>query len=195
MPTSVKFGTVDATSVTYVSPTELQVTLPPGAGAGTVDVSATTAGGTTTLTGGFEYVDEPRLAVVVPEDGSGQVPVVAGEPTIYVTVLQNFGTTATNITDTVRLHSEGGDLTTDQIVLESEIGGGGGWVVETPTVEDGDLVLSDVLASIPYQDNRGRMRITVDPAVTDLTGTSTLTDTEGTVLATTSYTFTITGGA
>lgn len=194
MPTTVKFGTVDATAVNVVSPTEVVATLPEAAAAGTVDVTVTTSGGTDTAAGLFEYVDEPQLNVIVPE-GGGDIAVVAGEPTIYVTVLQNFGTTATNVTDTVRLHSDGGDLTTDLIVLESEIGGGGGWVVETPTVEDGDLVLSDVLATIPYQDNRGRMRITVDPSVTDLTGTSTLTDDGGTVLATTSYTYAISGGA
>lgn len=54
MATTVKFGDVDATSVTFNSATEIVATTPAGT-AGDVDVVVTTSGGSDTLTDGFEY--------------------------------------------------------------------------------------------------------------------------------------------
>lgn len=56
MATTVKFGDVEATNVTFNSATEVVATTPAGV-AGTVDVTVTTTGGEDTLAGAFEYTD------------------------------------------------------------------------------------------------------------------------------------------
>lgn len=52
--TQVKFGGVAASTVTFVSSTQLNVTVP-AENAGTVDITVTNGGGTTTLSGGFMF--------------------------------------------------------------------------------------------------------------------------------------------
>ena len=54
MATTVKFGDVEATDVTFTSDTEVVATTPAGV-EGTVDVTVTTSGGSDTLADGFEY--------------------------------------------------------------------------------------------------------------------------------------------
>lgn len=54
---TVKFGTIDATSVTYNSSTSLTVTSP--AGTGTVDVTVTTAGGTSATSSADQFTYQP----------------------------------------------------------------------------------------------------------------------------------------
>jgi hypothetical protein len=55
-PTTVMFGDVEATSVTFNSATEVVATTPAGV-AGTVDVTVITSGGNDTLADEFEYTD------------------------------------------------------------------------------------------------------------------------------------------
>lgn len=54
MATTVKFGDVEATDVTFNSDTEVVATTPAGV-EGAVDVTVTTSAGSDTLTGGFQY--------------------------------------------------------------------------------------------------------------------------------------------
>ena len=55
---TVTFGANDATTVTFISPTELEVVTPASTLAGIVDVTVTQAGGTDTLVDGFEFHDD-----------------------------------------------------------------------------------------------------------------------------------------
>ena len=66
---AVSFGGVSASSVVVLSPTEIQATSP--AGSGTVEVTVTTAGGTTAASGAdkFSYVSLPVVSVVSPATG------------------------------------------------------------------------------------------------------------------------------
>lgn len=85
--TDVRFGTTPATSVTYVAPTELLATVPPGA-IGPVDVVVTTPAGTASLEGGFLYRQPFGSILVMPLAPS--VDVGFGVP------LSAFGVTAEN---------------------------------------------------------------------------------------------------
>jgi IPT/TIG domain len=75
---AVKFGSSDATSFEVQSPTSITAVSP--AGAGTVDVTVTTAGGTTATTSAdhFTYVPPPTVAELTPNAGTtfGKTPVV-----------------------------------------------------------------------------------------------------------------------
>ena len=64
----VSFGAVDATSVTYVSSTELVVTTPPGS-IGTVDVTVVSPVDTVTLKNGFKY-EPPFTSITINPAGS-----------------------------------------------------------------------------------------------------------------------------
>ncbi len=57
-PVSVRFGNAEATNVTLMNATTITATTPAGA-AGTVDVTATSAGQVATLAGGFRYTMPP----------------------------------------------------------------------------------------------------------------------------------------
>ena len=85
--TEVRFGANPATSVTYVAPTELLATVPPGA-IGAVDVVVTTPAGSATLDDGFLYRQPFGSIFVMPLSPS--VDVGAAVP------LFAFGVTAEN---------------------------------------------------------------------------------------------------
>ena len=64
--TAVKFGSAPATAITANTATSVTATSP--AGTGTVDVTVTTAGGTSTIAAGdkFTYVAAPTVTSIVP---------------------------------------------------------------------------------------------------------------------------------
>ncbi len=67
--TNVTFGSTAATAITWITSTELLVTVPPSSTPGTVDVSVQTAIGTAVLTGGYEYFPPPTIASLTPHKG------------------------------------------------------------------------------------------------------------------------------
>jgi len=85
--TQVKFGSVAASNVTFVSSTQLNVTVP-AENAGTVDITVTNGGGTTTLSGSFMFGGPvPAISpagvsvnpgVPVTLDGGGSTDTLAG---------------------------------------------------------------------------------------------------------------------
>ncbi len=77
---AIKFGSTGATNVTFVSPTEVTATAPPGSG--TVDVKVTTAGGTSSpvTTDEYTYLAAPSVTSISPSHG-----VPAGGKTVKVT--------------------------------------------------------------------------------------------------------------
>ncbi|WP_232247177.1 IPT/TIG domain-containing protein [Kitasatospora azatica] len=83
--TSVKFGTAAATSFVVVSGTQIAATAPPGSG--TVQVTATTPGGTSNGVS-YTYLQVPTLSSLAPDKGP-----VAGGNTVTLT-----GTNLTNAT-------------------------------------------------------------------------------------------------
>lgn len=190
MPTSVTFGGTAATTVQFVSASELTVTLPPGTAAGAVDVAVTTTGGTDVLADGFEYMDEPNLEVTVPSP----IDVTVGEPTIYPTRLTNFGAEAPDVTEEIRISNAAGDLVAADVRYGSM--DMGEWAEVTWTEDAGDLVASHTFSRTPAgHDVSSDVQILVVRTDTgDLTGTSTYTNPDGT-LASATYTFTVTGGA
>lgn len=188
MPTSVKFGTAAATSVTYVSPTELSVTLPAGTAAGAVDVQVTTSGGTGTLPAGFEYLDEPALNVQVP----ASTPVTVGTQATYSTRLTNNGARADDVTEEIRLTNAAGDLAAADVVYETQDSNGTTWTTVEWTEDAGDLVVTHTWSAVlAGADNPSNVRITVTRDTGNLTGTSTYTNASG-QLAQATYTFVVT---
>lgn len=188
MPTTVTFGEVEATEVTYVSETELTVTLPAGAAAGAVDVAVATANGSDTLTDGFEYLDEPNLELTIPST----IAVTAGTAETYTTRLTNFGAEATEVTEEIRLTNAAGDLTVGDLEYGS-MDVGGVWN-RAEMVEDG----GDLVATYTFAHTRAGLDSTSDvqilvmrPDTGDITGTSTYTNASGT-LAQATYTFNVT---
>ncbi|MFI6953471.1 beta strand repeat-containing protein, partial [Nocardia sp. NPDC050408] len=87
--TAVNFGATPATSFTVDSATQITAVAPAGA-AGTVQVTATTAGGTSNGVG-FTYIAVPTLTTVVPNVGP-----VAGGTTVVLTGTGLTGATAVN---------------------------------------------------------------------------------------------------
>jgi hypothetical protein len=75
--TGVAFGSVRAASFTVVSPTEIIATSPPGA-AGTVDVTVTTAAGTSSRTAADQFTYEAAPVLARPVNTS--LPVISGTP-------------------------------------------------------------------------------------------------------------------
>jgi hypothetical protein len=69
-PTGVKFGTTAATAVTEVSPTQVKATAPAGS-AGSVDVTVTTAGGTSATGAGDKFTFVAPFALTVTKAGAG----------------------------------------------------------------------------------------------------------------------------
>lgn len=191
MPTTVTFGEVEATEVTFVSETELTVTLPPSAAAGTVDVSVSTTGGSDTLAGGFEYLDQPNIELTIPSE----IPVTVGEAELYTTRLTNFGAEATDVTEEIRISNAAGDLVAAD-VRYGTMDVGQVWNEVTWTEDGGDLVATYTYTrTAAGADHTSDVQILVVRADTgDLTGTSTYSDAGG-VLAQASYTFTVSGGA
>lgn len=191
MPTSVKFGGTAATAVEFVSPTELNVTIPPAAAAGAVDVAVTTSGGTDTLTGGFEYLDTPAVGVDVP----ASVPVVVGEPELYTTRLFNDGARADDVTEEIRISNAAGDLVAADVRYGS-MDVGQVWNEVTWTEDGGDLVSTYTFNYVAagFSQTSDVQILVVRDDTGDLTGTSTYTNAGG-QLAQATYTFPVTGGA
>jgi IPT/TIG domain len=77
---SVDFGGVESTGVTVLSPTEILATAPPGTG--TVDVTVTTAGGTSAASAAdqFTYLATPAVTAIAPASGPS-----AGGTTVQIT--------------------------------------------------------------------------------------------------------------
>jgi len=89
---SVKFGTADATSVTFVDATQLKV-VSPAHEAGMVLIAVKTGGGNATFTG-FTYGDTPTITEVAPTAGP-----TAGGNTVIIT---GTGFSAAETTDAVK---------------------------------------------------------------------------------------------
>ncbi|MBS0516965.1 MAG: IPT/TIG domain-containing protein [Proteobacteria bacterium] len=88
--TAVKFGTVSALPFTVIGSTQITVTAPAGA-AGMVDVTVTTAGGTsaTSAADQYTYVAAPTVTSIAPTSGP-----TAGGTTVTITGTNFTGTTA-----------------------------------------------------------------------------------------------------
>jgi RHS repeat-associated protein len=66
--TQVSFGSTPATSVTFITPTELLVTIPAGT-AGVVDVKVMTPAASDTLATSYTYLPPPTIASITPRKG------------------------------------------------------------------------------------------------------------------------------
>jgi Autotransporter beta-domain/IPT/TIG domain len=147
--TSVTFGGIAATNVTFVSSTTLLATTPANATPGAVDVAATTTFGTGTGTKLFTYVTQsaPTVTAISPTSGntaggtqvkitgtnfSGATSVtIGGSPATFVTVIS-----ATQINATTPAHAAPGAV---DVVVTTPAGTGTGtglftYVASAPTV-------------------------------------------------------------
>jgi sugar lactone lactonase YvrE len=88
--TQVTVGSVPATEITFITSTEMLVTIPANA-SGNADVVVTTPGGTSTLAGGYTYLPPPTIASISPSKGK-----VAGGDIVTIT-----GTAFGNDDDTI----------------------------------------------------------------------------------------------
>jgi hypothetical protein len=88
--TAVRFGTKLATSLTQVSPTQVNVVSP--SGSGTVGVTLTTPAGTSSPTN-FFYLSPPTLTAVTPANGvlAGGEPVTLAGTNLYTATGVTFG--------------------------------------------------------------------------------------------------------
>ncbi|MCE4063424.1 IPT/TIG domain-containing protein [Pandoraea sputorum] len=79
--TTVSFGATPATGVNVLSPTSLNATIPAGS-AGTVDVTVTTAAGTSTTSAAdwYTYADQPTMTMASPSSGP-----IAGGTSVTIT--------------------------------------------------------------------------------------------------------------
>jgi hypothetical protein len=101
--TSVHFGATAAQIVKTLSASEIQVTAPKGSG--TVDVTVTTAGGTSVKTAAdhFGYVAAPIVLRLSPNGGparGGTIVIITGANLVGATAV-HFGSTAAHIDKTV----------------------------------------------------------------------------------------------
>jgi len=92
--TTVDFGTVAATNVTYVSPSQITATSP--AGAGVVDVTVTTTGGTSPTSAADKFSYTPVVSGVSPDTGTatGDTNVTIGGFGFTGATAVDFGSTA-----------------------------------------------------------------------------------------------------
>ena len=98
---AVKFGATNATTFSFVNATTVTATSPAGA-AGTVDITVTTPGGTSTTSAAdqFTYVAAPTVASVGPSSGSttgGTSVTITGTNFTGATAVTFGGTAATNV--------------------------------------------------------------------------------------------------
>lgn len=97
---SVTFGGVAATAVTFYTDTFIGCKTPAHA-AGVVDVVVTTSGGSTTLTGGYTYQGNPVITSVAPAtggaDGGGSV-TITGSNLLATSSVTFGGASATSVT-------------------------------------------------------------------------------------------------
>jgi hypothetical protein len=96
--TAVQFGSTAATSFTVVSGTQITAVVPAGA-AGSVNVTITAPGGTSTLANSYFYLNTPFLTGVVPNSGpvaGGNTVTLTGGHLIEATAVR-FGTTAAGV--------------------------------------------------------------------------------------------------
>ncbi len=175
--TSVSFGTTAAASFTITSDTQITAVSP--AGNGTVDVTVTTPGGTSTISTAdqFTYIPLPSVKSVTPTSGP-----VAGGTTVTITgsnltnaTSVSFGSTATN------------NFTVDndtQITAVSPAGSG--TVDVTVTTPGGASAIStaDQLSYIPPPTVTG-----INPASGPTTGGTTVTITGSNFTGATSVSF------
>lgn len=94
--TQVKFASDDATSESVSSSTTMTCVVPAHA-AGAVNVSATTTGGTGTLTNGFTYYGVPTVASCSPSTGGPGSVVIAGTNFVAGATVTFGGDSATNV--------------------------------------------------------------------------------------------------
>ena len=133
--TAVSFGATAGTSFTVVNATSITVTSPPGA-AGTVDVTVTTAGGTsaTSTADKFTYYPVPTVGSISPASGpatGGTVVTITGSGFNGTSVVTFGGTAATSFTPTDDEH----------ITATSPVGTGTVYV--TVTTPGGTSTISD----------------------------------------------------
>lgn len=191
MATIVTIGDEQA-AVSVISDTILRFTAPPAAAAGVVDVTVTNSHGAATATGAFEYTDAPNLDVSVPAD----INLTVGEQSRYETRLTNFGARADNVTEEIRISNAAGDLVAADVVYETQDSDGTTWTTVEWTEDGGDLVVTHTWGAVlANADNRSTVRVTATRDTGDLTGSSTYTAEDSTVLAQATYTYHVTGGA
>ncbi|MCS5516895.1 IPT/TIG domain-containing protein [Pseudomonas qingdaonensis] len=98
--TDVTFAGVPATNIIVVSPTSITATVPAHT-AGPVNVTVTTASGTSTLTNGFTYLAVPTLTIATPNSGAttgGNQVFISGTGLTGTTSLTFGGTPASSFT-------------------------------------------------------------------------------------------------
>lgn len=98
--TDVTFAGVPATNIIVVSPTSITATVPAYT-AGPVNVTVTTASGTSTLTNGFTYLAVPTLTIATPNSGAttgGNQVFISGTGLTGTTSLTFGGTPASSFT-------------------------------------------------------------------------------------------------
>ena len=98
--TDVTFAGVPATNIIVVSPTSITATVPAYT-AGPVNVTVTTASGTSTLTNGFTYLAVPTLTIATPNSGAttgGNQVFISGTGLAGTTSLTFGGTPASSFT-------------------------------------------------------------------------------------------------
>ncbi len=100
--TAVKFGSTDATNYTVVSPTQITATAPAGT-AGTVDITVTTAGGTSTTgaSSQFTYMLAPTVSNISPSAGpaaGGTAVIITGTNLMGASVVKFGGKNASGFT-------------------------------------------------------------------------------------------------
>lgn len=103
---TVKFASTNANSVTYTSPTQLQVTTPVGS-QGTVNVSASTPGGTATASNVYSYYSPPTVSSISPTTGS----TVGGD------AIRILGTNLESVTNV----TFGGVTTTFYVIAQTQL--------------------------------------------------------------------------
>ena len=129
---AVKFGSVNATSYTVDSPTQITATAPAGAAGTTVDVTVTTPGGVSTVGSAYTFLARPTVVSLAPATG-----VHEGGTSVVITGTGFVGIAATG---GVKFGSVDATYTVNnatQITATSPLGFGGATVDVTVTSPGG----------------------------------------------------------
>lgn len=115
--------------------------------------------------------------------------VTVDEATIYTTRLVNTGGAVESATETIRLHSDSGPLTADDVTYQTE--DDGVWTSVTWTEVDGDLVYTETYPIPAGLNASSRVRIIVHRDVNNLYGSSSIVDADGDFIGGTAYAYII----
>lgn len=127
--TAVTFGGTAVNSFTVDSPTQITATLPDRS-AGVVNVVVTNPGGSDTLTNGFEFIGNPTITNIAPDNG----PAAGG--TVIVITGTNFAGSQVQDVPEVNFEAAGGTVTLDsptQLTVTTPPGAVGGASVTVNT--------------------------------------------------------------